>query len=97
MAQEAITNAVRHGEPSRVAITLAREPGAVTLEVTDDGHGARAPGERIGFGLLGMRERVDALAGQLYIEAGPGGRGWSVVVRLPLADEAATPTSLEVV
>ena len=51
---------------------------------------ARAPrAERIGFGLLGMRERMDALAGQLYIEAGPGGRGWSVIVRLPLADEAA--------
>jgi len=87
VAQEAVTNAVRHGGPSHVSIALFRTPGAVTLKVADDGLGARATNGRIGFGLLGMRERMDALAGQLYIEAGPGGRGWSVTARLPLAGE----------
>ena len=92
IAQEAVTNAVRHGEPSHVRIALGRAPGAVTLKVADDGLGARATNGRIGYGLLGMRERVDALAGELYIEAGPGGRGWSVIARLPLASEALQPS-----
>jgi two-component system sensor histidine kinase UhpB len=91
IAQEAITNAVRHGAPSRIEIALAREPGAVTLKVADDGRGARDVGGRMGFGLLGMRERVDALAGQLHIDKGPTGRGWSVTVRLPLSTETPGP------
>ena len=94
VAQEAVTNAVRHGAPSKVSIALIRAPGAVTLKVADDGLGARATNGRIGFGLLGMRERVDALAGELYIETGPSGRGWSVTARLPLAGEAVRPTEL---
>lgn len=92
VAQEAVTNAVRHGEPSHVSIALGRSLGAVTLKVADDGLGARATNGRIGFGLLGMRERVDALAGELYIETGPGGRGWSVTARLPLAGEIVRPS-----
>ena len=96
-AQEAITNAVRHGAPSKVTLAIGREAGAVRLQVTDNGQGARATNGRVGFGLLGMRERVDALSGQMYIETGPGGRGWSVIVRLPLASEAAASIPLEAV
>ena len=66
----------------------------MTLKVADDGLGARATNGRIGFGLLGMRERVDALAGNYTLRPGLGGRGWSVTARLPLADEAVRPTEL---
>jgi signal transduction histidine kinase len=89
--QEALTNVRRHaGEGARVAASVRAESGLVRLEVADDG-GVRAadeppprvgPGdEATGFGLRGMRERVEALGGT--VDAGPRGTGWAVVVELP--------------
>lgn len=97
VAQEAITNAVRHGGPSSVRITLRREPSGVLLSVVDDGQGAHASGGRLGYGLMGMRERVDGLNGALEIGSGPSGRGWSIAARLPVCDESARTAPEETV
>ncbi|HTJ33535.1 MAG TPA: sensor histidine kinase [Dactylosporangium sp.] len=85
IVQEALTNVARHAvQAGVVTVRVALDGDDVTVEVTDDG--APAPrgglGRPGGFGLIGMRERVEALGGRLL--AGPGdGRGWSVRARLP--------------
>ena len=93
--QESLTNAVRHGQPGRVEVTLRREAGGLILEIRDDGQGVRSgkdtrpAGKPGGFGRLGMEERVLALGGTLRIGPAPE-RGTLVSVRLPLADDATT-------
>ena len=85
-AQEAITNALRHGRAGEIRIALQRIDGALTLSIANDG---LAPA-RIdsGNGLTGMRERLDALGGTLEIIATPP-RGLQVIARIPYAPEHA--------
>ncbi len=89
IVQESITNAVRHGQAGRVAVTLQRSGAGLTLEISDDGQGRQPSNNRSerqksgGFGLLGMEERVLALGGSLAI--GPAANGRHVGVHLPLA------------
>jgi signal transduction histidine kinase len=82
IAQEALTNAVKHAPGTPTEIRLAVSPAEVTL--TADSRTARSPGagSGTGLGLLSMRERAESLGGSC--EAGPGGRGWLVRARLPL-------------
>ena len=83
MAQESITNAVRHARrATRVAVRVVGGRDAVHLTVDDDGVGSD-PGGAPGYGLVGMRERAELLGGTL--EAGPktAGRGWTVRAALP--------------
>jgi signal transduction histidine kinase len=85
--QEAFTNALRHAPGAHVRAALRRTPGALQIEVVDDGN-ARSPvsPEGGGYGLVGMRERVVLYGGTL--EAGPRPtRGFAVVARLPTADD----------
>ncbi|NMG46247.1 HAMP domain-containing protein [Aromatoleum toluvorans] len=94
IVQESVTNAVRHGQASRVAVRLQRTPGSLELEIRDDGQGSAPPeldegGKAGGFGLLGMEERVLALGGVLAIRPGPE-RGTLVSVSLPLSGLEAT-------
>jgi two-component system sensor histidine kinase UhpB len=88
VAQEALSNAVRHGAPSAIALAVERVGDAAVLRVTDNGAAARRPGGRSRFGLAGMRERIAALGGELAIDQGAG-QGWTVTARLPL--HAAEP------
>ncbi|MDQ3936856.1 MAG: sensor histidine kinase [Actinomycetota bacterium] len=81
VAQEALTNAVRHGRPSRVELELARRDGTVALSVRDDGAGFDGADE--GAGLTGMRERAVMIGADL--EVGPGEDGRGAAVRLTLA------------
>ena len=84
IAQEAVTNAVRHGSPTRVATRLRFGPDWITLVVQDDGGGFDVASRAVsGFGLTSMRERADALDGSLTIESQPG-RGTVISVTLPL-------------
>jgi signal transduction histidine kinase len=87
IVQEALTNALKHAGPARARVRVAHEPGAVTVEVVDDGGGAevpRAPGS--GHGLVGIKERVAIVGGQ--VEAGPRpSGGYAVSARLPYAAE----------
>jgi two-component system sensor histidine kinase UhpB len=88
VAQEAVSNAVRHGNPASVAIEAFLQDGAVMLRVTDDGAGGA---EGAGSGLAGMRARTAALGGHLVIERGAG---WRVAAALPLAADAMAPGGL---
>ncbi len=85
VAQEAVTNARRHGRGvTGVTVRVVADHGAVSLVVDDDGRGevaaARSPS---GFGLVGMAERAHLLGGSL--DAGPKStHGWRVEVTIPL-------------
>ncbi|MEU6644048.1 sensor histidine kinase [Saccharomonospora sp. NPDC046836] len=87
-AQEALANVAKHAKASRVGLTLSYMEDLVTLDVRDDGVGfepnvKRANGSTNGgFGLAGMRQRVQRLAGRLDIESEPGG-GTAISASLP--------------
>jgi signal transduction histidine kinase len=69
VAQEALTNVVRHAEATRVTLDVAATQTEIRLAVTDDGHGFDATAARgRGFGVAGMRERVALTGGTLTIE-----------------------------
>lgn len=83
LAQEALTNALRHGRgATRVDITLTREGDLVRLRVADDGRLDAGPGPTPGYGLRGMAERAQLLGGSLSAGRGSGG-GWVVEAVLP--------------
>ena len=89
IAQEAITNAARHGDPGGIQIDLREDDSSVVLSVRDDGRGFDTA-QRQGFGLTGMQERADLLGGELRVRSSPG-EGTSVTVVLPARRRAATP------
>jgi two-component system, NarL family, sensor histidine kinase NreB len=74
IAQEAATNAIKHGQARRIEIELRRESGQLLLSVRDDGMGFDAKTERDdGMGLSGMRYRAEMIGGKLTVEPGNGG------------------------
>lgn len=84
VVQEALTNVIKHAPGSHTRVTVDCAPTLVTIDVTDDG--ARPPGPTAtggGYGLAGMRERVEIYAGELNARPCPGG-GFVVHVTLPL-------------
>lgn len=89
IAQEALTNVLRHAGARKAEIRLETDDRALVLAVRDDGRGfdpaAVRPGETTesGAGLVGMRERVDLLGGEMVIDSSPE-RGTEIRVRLPL-------------
>jgi signal transduction histidine kinase len=92
IAQEAVINAARHGEPRNIEIHLDSSDDAVLLYVRDDGRGMHRMPElyaRHGFGLTNMRERAEDLGGQWQIESEPGA-GTRVSVRIPRAAKNCT-------
>ncbi|WP_106399770.1 sensor histidine kinase [Actinocorallia populi] len=85
IVQEALTNVARHAPQARsVAVAVGRDERSVAVEVVDDAPPPARPHGRGGYGLVGMRERVEMLGGTLAAGPGPGG-GWSVAAVLPLA------------
>ena len=83
IVQEALTNVVRHAGPARASVLVRYCADAVELEVADDGRGA-ANGNGGGYGLAGMRERVELHGGSLETGAASGA-GFVVRARLPIA------------
>lgn len=71
IAQEAISNAVQHGEPERIVVKLRECEGMIDLEIADDGHGFDDP-EAAGLGIAGMRERALLVGADLEIDSQPG-------------------------
>ena len=85
IAQEALTNALRHAEAGEISVLLDRRGGRLRLVVEDDGRGfpreGAAQSDRLG--LVGMRERAEILGGTLVVESLPGS-GTTVVVEAPV-------------
>lgn len=87
--QEAVNNAVRHAHPNRIEIAIRFGPSEVQVEVVNDGAHPEPPGAAaLGFGLVGMRERVASSGGTLVIRR-PNAEAptWAVAAVLPLAPE----------
>jgi signal transduction histidine kinase len=85
ITQEALTNAVKHAEAKTVDIRLARRERSVVLTIEDDGVGfSPVPGLDGKLGLVGMRERVASVNGELDSEAKTG-VGTRLTVEIPLA------------
>jgi two-component system, NarL family, sensor histidine kinase UhpB len=82
VAQEALTNAARHSEAQRIAVSLRRAGSGVELEVADDGRGFAFDQAERGLGISGMRERALLIGAELTIESRPG-RGTTVRLSVP--------------
>jgi len=95
IVQEALTNVMKHAGAAAATVLVRYEPGALALEIVDDGRGVNGRAEgRGGHGLLGMRERVAVYGGTL--DAGPkAGGGFRVAVRLPYDDRLPEESHVE--
>ena len=91
VVQESVSNAVRHGRPSHIAVRLRLAADALTVIVEDDGGGVLSEAERdasLGqVGIAGMRERIQALKGRFSVDQ-IDGQGVRVRAELPLPLEA---------
>jgi glucose-6-phosphate-specific signal transduction histidine kinase len=89
LVQEGLTNCAKHARASEVDIHLARRNGGggdrIALTFTDDGAGANWAERKDGLGLVGMRERVQALGGDLHVTTAPG-YGFRFVASFPLPE-----------
>jgi two-component system, NarL family, sensor histidine kinase UhpB len=88
VAQEGITNAIRHAKPSTIEISLAARLGAVALTIRDDGRGLPDPLPEDSAGISGMRERALLVDGSLDIRSRPG-QGTEVTLEIPIDVAAA--------
>lgn len=70
-AQESLANVRKHAGATTVSVVVAARPGAIELEITDDGRGF-VPGPTSGYGLRGMRGRLAELGGELTLTTAPG-------------------------
>jgi PAS domain S-box-containing protein len=87
IAQEALTNILKHADAGHVSVVLHSQPSSVSLVVEDDGVGfdaerPREMGGLHGYGLIGMRERTELLGGTFDVESSE--RGTTIHVRIPL-------------
>lgn len=91
IAQEALANVAKHAGANRVGVTLSYLEREVALDVRDDGRGFD-PDRRDGggFGLIAMRQRIEALSGTLEVETEPGG-GTGISARVPARTVEAHP------
>jgi signal transduction histidine kinase len=81
IVQEALTNVLKHAQASTARIRVDYGPGAVSLDVIDDGT-ARTTSAPVGHGLVGMRQRARVFGGTTTAGPAPGG-GWHVHAELP--------------
>jgi signal transduction histidine kinase len=90
ITQEALTNALRHGEATRIGVLLQRRDHRVLAVIEDNGRGFDAahwrahPGKETHLGLTGIEERAGLFGGTLRVESTPG-RGTSLFVELPVS------------
>ena len=82
----------KHARAARVGLTLSYMEHQVALDVRDDGRGFD-PAETTGFGLVAMRQRIEALSGTLQVESEPGA-GTAISASLP-AEAAEAPQTAE--
>jgi signal transduction histidine kinase len=86
VVSEALTNAAKYADAPVVDVAVAAGGGELQIEVRDDGRGGADPAE--GSGLLGLRDRVEAIGGTMRLTSPPGA-GTSLSVVLPIRDQSA--------
>jgi signal transduction histidine kinase len=86
LIQEGLTNSSRHAGAGRIDINLSRA-GDVLLTIADDGRGVDTSSRGSGFGLSGMKERVELMGGTFSVDSSPG-RGFAIEARLPVVGSA---------
>jgi two-component system, NarL family, sensor histidine kinase DevS len=84
LVQEALTNVIKHAGASNVTLQVVEHDGRLDVLVCDDGCGFDTEADRDGFGLDGMRERVELVGGELRIESKPG-NGTRTMASIPVA------------
>ena len=82
IVQEALTNVLKHAQASRARVRVDYGPGAVTIDVVDDGTARTTSGAPAGHGLVGMRQRARVFGGTTAAGPAPGG-GWHMRAELP--------------
>ena len=87
VGQEIVTNALRHAHAHRFTARIVFLPDAVRLDLRDDGRGFDPKAKSDGFGLVGIRERVEAMGGQVTVRSAPG-EGTLILLTLPRPDAA---------
>lgn len=92
IGQEVLTNTLRHAHAQHFTVQLAFDPKEIRMELRDDGRGFDPARKHDGFGLLGIRERVESMGGRLNIQSEPGA-GAVVIIALPLPDDAPVSIS----
>jgi signal transduction histidine kinase len=83
VVQEALSNVVKHAQATRVSLAVAAADGELRINIADDGRGFDPGSPTGGFGLVGMRERIDLAGGRLAIERGDPGTRVDVVLPAP--------------
>ncbi len=83
VVQEALTNTIKHAGPARASVQLRFTSNRLEVEVNDDGYGLAATRHNAGgFGLIGMRERIEAAGGAFSVESNRG-EGTTIAVSVP--------------
>jgi signal transduction histidine kinase len=82
LVQEALNNAVRHGEARRIVVSVSEADGSLRARVEDDGKGFDPHAATDGFGLIGMRERAELAGGKLKLRSAPG-EGTTIDAAIP--------------
>ncbi len=85
IAQEALTNVLKHAKARHVRVELRQRADVLELEVTDDGIGADLSPDKTGHGITNMRARARRLGGRIDVLSTP--RGTRVLLEIPVADE----------
>jgi signal transduction histidine kinase len=89
LVQEALSNASKHAGADRVDVQVSAVPGAIEVVIKDNGRGFDPTERTSGFGLTGMRERVDLVRGTLRVDSAPGG-GTTLQAVLPISESSDT-------
>src|SRR5438094_5885741 len=89
IGQEALTNALKYAHPRNFETRLTFKTKELRLELRDDGDGFKVKDRHDGFGLAGMRERVEQMGGKLKISSARG-KGTDVLVTLPFNDQSVS-------
>ncbi|EAU42857.1 two-component sensor histidine kinase [Fulvimarina pelagi HTCC2506] len=91
--REAVNNALKHGLPTRISVKVAERDGNLTFNVRDDGGGFADGKQKSGFGIIGMRERLESAGGALKIDEVLLPAGVRVEGRIPLSRRAELATA----
>ena len=93
--QEGLTNIAKHAEATDAHVLIKRNDGeegnSLDIRIMDDGVGIRKRNYPIGMGLLGMRERVEAMNGSFELHSQEG-QGTTIIIRIPLSPDIRTET-----